>query len=53
MAEKVAPSMESQYSRVLIEQLPNHLKTHVMTLPQDTGIGEVVKRLERVLYWSE
>ena len=52
-AEKVAPSMASQYSRVLIEQLPNNLKMHVITLPQDTGIGEVVKRIERVLYWSD
>ena len=26
---------------------------HVITLPQDTGISEVIKRLERVVYWSE
>ena len=52
-AEKVAPSMASQYSRTLIEQLPNNLKMHVVTLPQDTGIGEVIRRLERVIYWSD
>ena len=53
MAEKVAPSMLSQYSRILIEQLPSNLKIHVVTLPQDTGLGEVIRRLERVIYWSD